>query len=156
MREMVKIRPKRQQTVGDRSAPVGADMLSAVDANDCLACFVVDQRPFKLMLSHKQQVPEATIVARLHVGSLTVAVVEDGDPAKLPIEAQELIEKLTARELQIALMVAEGFATKNIAFKLRISERTVEGYVCNLFAKLNVETRAAMVYRCAALFEGHR
>lgn len=49
------------------------------------------------------------------------------------------------------MLVAQGCATKNIAFKLRISEWTVATYLWRILAKLDVSSRAEMVYRCAAL-----
>jgi len=64
---------------------------------------------------------------------------------------QDLVNRLSARELQIAIMVAQGHGTKAIAHRLQISEWTVATYLRRVFAKLNVENRAAMVYRCAPL-----
>ena len=58
---------------------------------------------------------------------------------------------LTARELQIATLVALGCPNKQVADKLRISEWTVATYLRRIFAKLGVDTRAAMTYRCASL-----
>jgi len=55
---------------------------------------------------------------------------------------------LTARELQIAALVAEGLVNKQIAAELEISEWTVSTHLRRVFAKLKVDTRAAMVARC--------
>ena len=55
---------------------------------------------------------------------------------------------LTARELQIVTLVAEGRVNKQIADDLRISEWTVSTHLRRVFAKLGVDTRAAMVSRC--------
>jgi len=67
------------------------------------------------------------------------------------VAGDDLTARLTGRELEIAVLVAEGYATKNIAHKLTISEWTVATYLRRIFAKLDVESRAAMVYRCAPL-----
>ncbi|MDJ0702689.1 MAG: helix-turn-helix transcriptional regulator [Leptolyngbyaceae cyanobacterium MO_188.B28] len=56
---------------------------------------------------------------------------------------------LTDRELQIAALVAQGRPNKQIAKQLHISEWTVATHLRRIFAKLNVDSRAAMVYRCA-------
>lgn len=61
---------------------------------------------------------------------------------------------LTAREVQIARLVASGMVNKQIAAELRISEWTVATHLRRIFAKLGVETRAAMVSRCFG--EGRR
>jgi DNA-binding CsgD family transcriptional regulator len=58
------------------------------------------------------------------------------------------VEPLTPRETQIARLVADGFVNKEIASKLSISEWTVSTHMRRIFAKLGVETRAAMVLRC--------
>lgn len=58
-------------------------------------------------------------------------------------------ELLTARELQIVQLIAQGHANKQVARRLHISEWTVSTHVRRVFAKLSVDSRAAMVYRCA-------
>jgi ATP/maltotriose-dependent transcriptional regulator MalT len=67
--------------------------------------------------------------------------------------AQEIAQLLSERELQIATLVALGQANKQIAHRLHISEWTVATYLRRIFAKLGVDSRAAMVYRCAALIQ---
>jgi DNA-binding CsgD family transcriptional regulator len=132
----------------------GGACADATGATGCLARFVFDERRFKLVLCRKKHPPEAVEVARFRLGGETVAVLEDRDPAKSTAAAREIIGKLTERELQIAAMVAQGAATKNIAYELRISEWTVVTHLRRIFAKLNVDNRAAMVYRCAPLIKG--
>ena len=55
---------------------------------------------------------------------------------------------LTARELQIAALVADGRVNKEIAAELCISEWTVSTHLRRIFAKLGVDRRAAMVSKC--------
>ena len=50
---------------------------------------------------------------------------------------------LTARELQILRLVAAGDTNKVIASKLRLSEKTIDRHVSNIFNKLDVSSRAA-------------
>jgi DNA-binding CsgD family transcriptional regulator len=50
---------------------------------------------------------------------------------------------LTARELEVLRLVAEGQTNKAIADRLVLSERTVDRHVSNIFAKLRVSSRAA-------------
>jgi DNA-binding CsgD family transcriptional regulator len=49
------------------------------------------------------------------------------------------------REIEIARMVAKGYANKTIAAVLEISVNTVNTHLRRVFAKLGVTTRAAMV-----------
>ena len=58
---------------------------------------------------------------------------------------------LTERELQIAMLVADGLVNKEIADRLRISEWTVCTHMRRIYSKLGVSTRGAMVSRTAAL-----
>lgn len=57
---------------------------------------------------------------------------------------------LTARECEVADLLAEGLPDKAIAERLRISRATVRTYVEHIFTKLAVDTRvavAAIVWR---------
>lgn len=56
-------------------------------------------------------------------------------------------DHLSPREQEIARLVAEGYPDKTIAAVLDISANTVNTYVRRMFAKLGVNTRAAMVAR---------
>lgn len=63
------------------------------------------------------------------------------------------LDLLTERELQIVMMVADGRVNKQIADRLHISEWTVSTHMRRIFAKLGVDSRAAMVYRCLNIME---
>jgi two-component system, NarL family, response regulator YdfI len=52
---------------------------------------------------------------------------------------------LTARELEVLRMLAEGAANKTIAWKLDISEHTVKFHVASIFGKLGAATRTEAV-----------
>jgi DNA-binding CsgD family transcriptional regulator len=69
-------------------------------------------------------------------------------PAVVSPERAAPAEVLTARELQIVALVADGRPNKQIAAELGISEWTVSTHLRRIYAKLDVDTRAAMVSRC--------
>jgi DNA-binding NarL/FixJ family response regulator len=52
---------------------------------------------------------------------------------------------LTVREIEIAQMVAKGLRNKNIGEKLFISEGTVKTHLHNIYEKLNVNSRLALL-----------
>jgi DNA-binding CsgD family transcriptional regulator len=58
---------------------------------------------------------------------------------------------LTPRELEIVQWIAQGHSNKQVAHQLQISEWTVSTHLRRIFAKLSVDSRAAMVHRCASL-----
>jgi DNA-binding NarL/FixJ family response regulator len=64
------------------------------------------------------------------------------DLARIASDTREL-HGLTAREREVLTLVAAGRTNKAIAAELVLSERTVERHVSNIFAKLNVSSRAA-------------
>jgi DNA-binding NarL/FixJ family response regulator len=51
---------------------------------------------------------------------------------------------LTARQSQIAELVALGETNRSIAERLRISEHTVEHHVSDIFLRLNLKSRAQL------------
>jgi len=61
---------------------------------------------------------------------------------RLPLDT---VERITARELGILRLAAMGMSNKDIAQKLNLSERTVKGYLAEIFSKLNVGSRTEAV-----------
>jgi DNA-binding CsgD family transcriptional regulator len=60
-----------------------------------------------------------------------------------------LTEELTAQELQIAMLVAQGMQNRDIAGALFLSVRTVEFHLTRVYRKLGVRGRAALAHRLA-------
>ncbi|HEY2597145.1 MAG TPA: response regulator transcription factor [Candidatus Dormibacteraeota bacterium] len=58
---------------------------------------------------------------------------------------KEFYDGLTAREVEILKMLATGMANKQIAYQLKISEKTVRNHVSNMYEKLNIFDRAQAV-----------
>jgi DNA-binding NarL/FixJ family response regulator len=49
-------------------------------------------------------------------------------------------KELSKRESEVLIMLANGFSNKEIAFKLKLSVRTVESHRNNIMKKLNIKT----------------
>jgi non-specific serine/threonine protein kinase len=71
---------------------------------------------------------------------------EDGIAATAPIPFRRPPEpsRLTAREREVAALVADGRANRAIADELVISERTVEKHVGNILARLELTSRTQL------------
>jgi predicted ATPase/DNA-binding CsgD family transcriptional regulator len=55
------------------------------------------------------------------------------------------LDALTARELEVLRLVAQGFTDAQVAERLIISPRTVHGHLRSIYSKLNVTSRTAAV-----------
>lgn len=65
--------------------------------------------------------------------------------------AGEAAETLTARELDVLALLAEGLSNKRIAARLGISDHTVKFHVNAILLKLEADTRTEAVVRAARL-----
>jgi DNA-binding NarL/FixJ family response regulator len=61
-----------------------------------------------------------------------------------------LIEALTAREMQVLELLAEGLPNKAIAARLDISDQTVKFHVASICGKLGASNRTEAVRRAVA------
>ena len=58
---------------------------------------------------------------------------------------KQQVNSLTSRERQIVLMVAEGLSNKDVGRRLNLSEGTVKVHLHNIYGKLGVKNRTALV-----------
>lgn len=65
--------------------------------------------------------------------------------------SERMVEPLTERELDVLRLAAKGFTNKAIGVQLGISDRTVQGHLAHIFAKLQVYSRTEAVMRAIAL-----
>ena len=63
----------------------------------------------------------------------------------------KIVEPLTDRELDVLRLAAKGFTNKAIGVQLTISDRTVQGHLAHIFAKLQANSRTEAVMRGVAL-----
>ena len=60
-------------------------------------------------------------------------------------------EPLTERELDVLRLAAKGFTNKAIGMQLGISDRTVQGHLAHIFAKMQASSRTEAVMRAVSL-----
>jgi DNA-binding NarL/FixJ family response regulator len=58
---------------------------------------------------------------------------------------KEFYGGLTVREIEILKLIANGMANKQVAFRLKISEKTVRNHVSNIYEKLGINDRSQAV-----------
>jgi DNA-binding NarL/FixJ family response regulator len=65
--------------------------------------------------------------------------------------AHDLVERLTARELEVMQLLASGQTNKEIAQRMGVTEHTVKFHVNSILGKLGVATRTEAVVHAARL-----
>src|SRR3954462_14859792 len=94
------------------------------------------------------------IRAALIAASEGIIVIDDalaGAVLQQSRRAHELIEPLTARELEVMQLLASGQTNKEIANRLGVTEHTVKFHVNSILGKLGVATRTEAVVHVARL-----
>jgi DNA-binding NarL/FixJ family response regulator len=94
------------------------------------------------------------IVAAVMAAAAGLVVREPASSPAAPVRAPvplTSIQSLTARELEILSLLAEGMGNRSIAARLGISEHTVKSHLGSLFGKLGVSSRAEAVASAARL-----
>ena len=71
----------------------------------------------------------------------------DGRPIPSSSDEDEIDEPLTAREIQVLELLAEGLPNKAIAARLNISDQTVKFHVASISGKLGAKNRTDAVRR---------
>lgn len=66
-------------------------------------------------------------------------------PAPEPAEARDEANPLSPRELQVLQAAARGERSKEIAWALKIGERTVKAHLSSIYNKLGVDSRSSAV-----------
>ena len=64
-----------------------------------------------------------------------------------PKNTGQLPENLTPRESQIVMAIEEGLTNKEVAIRMDISLETVKYHIKNIYEKLQVNSRHALISR---------
>lgn len=107
----------------------------------------------------KQSVPDlSTIVRAIHGSKQGMMVLDPAVMAKLSPRENSPVAGLTPRLQEVLRLIAEGYNNAAIAERLILSEKSVEGYVKNIYQELNVSSepeiharvKAALTYLASA------
>jgi DNA-binding NarL/FixJ family response regulator len=124
-------------------------LLSAYDDEDYVAeALGAGAAGYLLKTTPGHELVEA--VRAVHSGA---TVLEDSLSRKLAmrsIRPRAAGPRLSERELDVLRQTARGLSSKEVAARLGISQRTVEGHLNNIYAKLGVNSRTEAVVQAAA------
>jgi len=119
--------------------------------------FVDKDAPLSFALQAVESVMSGGMFFTSHVPPTTTNTNAGGKPGpKVPpsvktgpaTTALVAVETLSARELEVARLVAEGSSSKEIAARLDLSVRTVEKHRANIMDKIGVREVASLVRWC--------
>ena len=122
-------------------------MLTVVDDDEHLMAAVrlgvhgyllKDLHPDELFAMVRAAMRDESPVAPSLVGRLLAALRDNG---RTPVSPQSEESALSARELEVLRLVADGLSNKQIGTALSITEGTVKNHVHNALAKLGMDNR---------------
>lgn len=115
----------------------GQDAIEALEAGAC-AHLGKDMAPQELAGGIMQAATGSAVLSAAAMQALMSHVRAGGQPDQQTLEA---LHSLTARELEVLRLIAEGADNTEIGRLLSISPHTVKHYVTNILEKLGVRSR---------------
>ncbi|WP_394618886.1 response regulator [Lentzea sp. JNUCC 0626] len=139
----------------DRGSPARIVVLTTFDTDELVvtalregaAGFLVkDTRPADIVAAVRRVAQGEPMLSPSVTSRLINVVTSQGDDARRRT-ARALLARLTSREREVAVAVAEGLSNAEIAGSLHLGLATVKTHVGSVFAKLEVTNRV-QVARC--------
>jgi two-component system response regulator NreC len=87
---------------------------------------------------------QTVISGRIYLSPAITDIVVDSYVRQPPEGEQSAFSVLSQREREVLQLMAEGNTTKQIALRLHISPKTVEGHRLRLMSKLNIDNIAQL------------
>jgi len=107
------------------------------------AGYLLKDQPAEEIVAAIRAVHQGQALFRTTGAARVLAELAETAPPSPPPPAGD--EALTAREVEVLRLIAEGLANREIAARLVISEATVKTHVNNIFGKLGFDDRAQAV-----------
>jgi len=139
--------------IRDQELPIGVLILTAYDDDPfVLAALQAGANGYVLKTAEAEEIVAA--VQAVHRGQSALdPVIARKLMAHLarPTSTARPVEPLTARERQVLELAARGLTNRAIGMELGISNRTVQGHLANIYAKLQVGSRTEAVTKALRL-----
>jgi DNA-binding NarL/FixJ family response regulator len=134
----------------ETSAPLLAAVIDGGSgaADDCMALMAQRTEVIARVSSVRQAVSALGTALREEDGSVVIVCPASRVPelaAVLPGDRAEPRMPLTARELQVLVLIADGLTNREIAQQLGMAEQSVKNHISNLLSKLRATNRTAAV-----------
>lgn len=100
-------------------------------------------RPTEIIQAVRDVYEGKSVLDPAIAGKLITQLTRQGPPSPY--------EPLTDRELEVLRLAAQGFTNKAVGVQLGISDRTVQGHLARIYAKLDANSRTEAVMRAVAL-----
>ncbi|MBC8211579.1 MAG: response regulator transcription factor [Gammaproteobacteria bacterium] len=133
-------RNSRVRVVMCSDQPNISEMLEAVRAGANAYCHSYMQQPHYQQLQRLVSNGQSWFPVKLLELSFELAY-----KALNGVDVEVLLEALTRREKDIAVAVSKGLSNKKIAARFSITESTVKRHLSNIFKKLQLPDRVALV-----------
>jgi LuxR family maltose regulon positive regulatory protein len=132
---------------GEQALDALARALSLAEAGGYVRIFLDEGPPMARLLYQAA----ARGTAPQYVGKLLAAFPAEDPAAATWQAAGEMVEPLTARELEVLHLVAQGLSNQEVAGRLFLSLTTVKWHTHNIYGKLAVKNRTQAVAKARAL-----
>ena len=136
------------EVLGDTSSALGSleRALTLAEPEDYLRIFVDEGPPMAKLLNEAVRQGVQPDYSRKLLAAFESKIAVDYIQ-----QAQQLIEPLSARELDVLKLVAQGLSNREIAEWLFLALDTVKGYNRKIYAKLGVKNRTQAVNKANSL-----
>jgi len=125
--------------------------LTLAEPGGFIRVFVDEGPPMAHLLYEAVTRGIAVDYARRLLSAFSVVETEQTVPAKTLAPAQELIEPLSERELEVLQLIAQGLTNQEVASRLYLSLNTVKAHSRNIYGKLDVHSRVQAVAKARTL-----
>jgi DNA-binding NarL/FixJ family response regulator len=101
--------------------------------------YVVKDSPLEAIVTSILAVVAGARVLSEAIADRVLSMISGGPPSKT------MYDGLTQREVEILRLLATGVANKQVAFRLKISDKTVRNHISHIYEKLNIFDRSQAV-----------